>query len=201
MRTIWLGAVLAWVAACDSGAPSCKDAIAKAAAKSGPAASGDEQAALTKVCEDKKWSGDVRGCLSRATSKTDAASCLRPVMGDLLDLGANTKGKLEELEAKAKAAAQQANDQAKAAMNSLIAAQQALKANMEEVDLAVNDLASATNDAAREKAKLALEAVRANKAELEAKIAQYKADAAKAARETGVHISKECQDNPLAAGC
>ena len=201
MRTIWLGVVFAWVAACDSGAPSCKDAIAKASANSGQAASDEQQAQLTRVCEDKKWSGDVRGCLARATSKKDAASCLKPVMGDLMDLGIGAKGKLEELEAKAKAAAQQASDQAKAAMDALAAAQKDLEANMAEVDAQVTAVASATNDAARQQAKAALEAARAKKAEIEAKVAQLKADAAKAERQNGVHVSKECIDNPLAPGC
>lgn len=66
---------------------------------------------------------------------------------------------------------------------------------------AVDNVVAAQNDADRAAAKGKLEALRREKAEMEARIAEAKAAAARAERKKGVKISKECQDNPLAKGC
>ncbi len=69
------------------------------------------------------------------------------------------------------------------------------------VDKATDALASAQNDADRQSARGKLEQLRKERAEMEQHIADAKAAAAKAERNKGVHVSKECLDNPLAKGC
>lgn len=60
---------------------------------------------------------------------------------------------------------------------------------------------AAQNDADRAAAKAKLEALRKERAEMDARIAAAKAAASKAQRKQGAKISKECLDNPLAKGC
>ncbi|HEX7703830.1 MAG TPA: hypothetical protein VF403_23980 [Kofleriaceae bacterium] len=187
MRTIWCGVVLVALAACDAGAPNCKDAVAKAV-NNNTQVSRDEQAILTQVCEAKKWSGDVRGCLSRATSKSAATTCLKPVM---VDLEAAT----------AEAAARQASADAKAAVDQLEALQTELDASVKEIDAAVTAVLNATSDAERSKATATLSAAHAKRANLEAKLVAATARVNAAQRAKAVHVSQECLDNPLAPGC
>ena len=168
--TLWC--VLAALAACDAGAPSCKDAVAKAV-KNGAQASDGEQATITTACETNKWSGDVRGCLGRSRSKNDAVTCLKPVMADIEIARAAMPG--------AKAASEHLDD----LRDQLVGAGR-------DVDAAIDAVVTASSDPDRSQAQAALAAVRARKADLEAKIMATKA---------GVHVSRECLDNPLAAGC
>lgn len=155
------------------------DAVAKAVKQGG--VSGDEQAILAQVCQDKQWSGDLRGCLGRATSNEDASSCLKPVMEDVT---------LANAEAAANAGAKRATLQ-------LQQLQPELEALTNEVNVAVDAVVSSTTDEERTKAQAALTVVRTKKADLEAKISAASA----IARTKRVHISRECLDNPLAAGC
>jgi len=69
------------------------------------------------------------------------------------------------------------------------------------VDQATDALAAAQNDADRSAARAKLDQLRKERAEMEQHIADAKAAAAKAERARGVHVSKECLDNPLAKGC
>jgi hypothetical protein len=69
------------------------------------------------------------------------------------------------------------------------------------VDKATDDLAAAQNDADRAAARSKLDKLRQERADMENRMAAAKAAAEKAERAKGVHISKECQDNPLAKGC
>ena len=174
--TLWCA--LAALAACDAGAPSCKDAVAKAV-KNGAQASDVEQASITTACETNKWSGDMRGCLGRSRSKTDAATCLKPVMADI----------------EIASAALRASPNAKAANEHLDDLRDQLVGAGRDVDAAVDAVVTASSDPERSKAQAALAAVRARKADLEATIMATKAAAAP------LHVSKECLDNPLAAGC
>lgn len=70
-----------------------------------------------------------------------------------------------------------------------------------KLDDAINTLTSAQNDADRTSAMTKLEALRKEKAEMEARIKEAKAKAAAAQRVKGSTISPECQQNPLAKGC
>lgn len=113
-------------------------------------------------------------------------------------------------------------DQAEAAREraevAALEAQQAIKASAEataKVDAAERDrvalddkiakavdaVAGAQSDAERTRASVELQQLRKAKVDLEAKVAAAKAAAARAERAKGVHISKECLDNPLAKGC
>ncbi len=69
------------------------------------------------------------------------------------------------------------------------------------VDQATDALAAAQNDADRQAARAKLDQLRKERAEMEQHIADAKAAAAKAERAKGVHVSKDCLDNPLAKGC
>jgi hypothetical protein len=175
------------LAACDAGAPSCKDAVAKAV-KHGAKMGGDEQAILAESCESRKWSGDVRGCLSRATSSGDLTACLKPVIADYEA-------------ATAEAASRRASVDAKAAADQVKALQTEREALQNEIDAAVQAVANATNDAERSTATTALRAAQTKKADLEARLAAATAKATAAERAKGVHVSQECLDNPLAPNC
>ena len=170
---MWCGVVLVALAACDAGAPTCKDAVAKAV-KSGALTSGDEQAILAESCESRKWSGDVRGCLSRATSSSDITTCLRPVIVDY----------------EADAASRRASADAKAAADRVQALETERASSLTEIDAAVTAVANATNDAERSTATATLSAARTKMAELDARLAAAIAKATAA-----------CLDNPLAPNC
>jgi hypothetical protein len=66
---------------------------------------------------------------------------------------------------------------------------------------AIENVMRAKNDADRTSAKAKLVALQRDKAELEARVAAARAEAAKAARAKGVTIEERCLDNPLAKGC
>lgn len=69
------------------------------------------------------------------------------------------------------------------------------------LDKAIADVGNARDAAELKAAQERLMALNKEKAEMNARLAQAKAAAEKAERAKGVHISKECQENPLAKGC
>jgi hypothetical protein len=180
MRTMWW---LIMLAACDAGAPSCKDAVAKAASHGG-----GDHTAIVKMCEDKQWSGDLRGCLARATSPAKADACMAPVIADVR-------------EAEAELAAKQAADEAKAALDKVEATQKELAAEDQRIAAEVDDVINSTTAKDRSEAQAVLEALRKKKAELEARMELERRAVFRTDRAKGVHISRECLDNPLAVGC
>jgi len=72
---------------------------------------------------------------------------------------------------------------------------------MKQIDKAVDDSVSATSDADRTAAKELLDKLRKAKVDLDAQLAGAGEAAARLQRAAGVHIRKECLDNPLAKGC
>jgi colicin import membrane protein len=70
-----------------------------------------------------------------------------------------------------------------------------------KVSTAVDGVMAAQNDADRKAASANLEKLRQQKIEMEQRIQAAKSAAAKAERAKGVHLSKECLENPLAKGC
>jgi uncharacterized membrane protein YgaE (UPF0421/DUF939 family) len=70
-----------------------------------------------------------------------------------------------------------------------------------KVNSAVDGVMAAQNDADRNAARSNLEKLRHEKFEMEQRIQAAKTAAAKAERAKGVHLSKECLENPLAKGC
>jgi len=114
--------------------------------------------------------------------------------------------------ARASAAAEQAKAQAEAVAKQAIAEAQAAKDRLGKLDGELGDLdarmkaaldavAKATTEAKRSAAKSVVEGLNKEHADLLARIAEAKAALAKAERTKGVHVSKECIDNPLAKGC
>ncbi len=87
------------------------------------------------------------------------------------------------------------------AQASITALQEELAAFDVRVNAAVSAVVDAQTQADRDAATAKLAALRKEKLELEARLAQAKAEAARAERLRGVSISKECIDNPLAKGC
>ena len=109
----------------------------------------------------------------------------------------------EDKEAKARAeqvAAQAKKDaeEAKEAVARLERESEDLKTKM---DQATDLLAAAQTQADRDAANSKLRALREQRAEMERRIAEAKAKAARAERLKGVKIDQKCLDNPLAKGC
>jgi colicin import membrane protein len=100
----------------------------------------------------------------------------------------------EEERAKAVAIAKEAKDR----VDQLDADMKAQNDRLAAADAA---LKTAVTDADRKEAQKNLNALRQQKFEMEQRIAAARSQAAKAERAKGVHISKECLDNPLAKGC
>lgn len=72
MRSILVLAMV--VGACDSGAPTCKDAVTKARSAD-EAMSFDSAAKLVGKCELKDWSSATRQCIANAKNRRDVAAC------------------------------------------------------------------------------------------------------------------------------
>ena len=104
--------------------------------------------------------------------------------------------KIEATEAKAKAEA--IAKEAKDRVDQLDADMKAQNDRLAAADAA---LKTAVSDADRKEAQKNLDTLRRQKYEMEQRIAAARAQAAKIERGKGVHISKECLDNPLAKGC
>jgi hypothetical protein len=75
MRSIWMVVVpIGLVAACDSGTPTCKDAVTKARSAD-EAMSFDAAARLVGKCELKEWSLATRQCIANAKNRHDLDAC------------------------------------------------------------------------------------------------------------------------------
>jgi len=70
-----------------------------------------------------------------------------------------------------------------------------------KVSAAVDGVVAAQNDADRASAKAKLQELNRQKYEMEKRIAEAKAAAARAERLKGAKVSAECANNPLAKGC
>ncbi|HEV7558075.1 MAG TPA: hypothetical protein VGO00_21555 [Kofleriaceae bacterium] len=104
-----------------------------------------------------------------------------------------------EAKAHAEAAtAIKAADEAKARVDELANMLDKLNRNVDE---AVTQTMNAHTDAERAAATTTLEKLRSQKTAIEREVMSAKEAAAKAERAKGVHVSKECIDNPLAKGC
>jgi hypothetical protein len=72
MRSFWLVMVL--VAACDSGAPTCKDAVTKARSAD-EGMTFDAAARLVGKCELGDWTVATRKCIAAAKNRHDLEAC------------------------------------------------------------------------------------------------------------------------------
>jgi hypothetical protein len=101
----------------------------------------------------------------------------------------------------AEAVAAKAVKEAQEARDKVDQAQKDVDELTQKLTAAVDAVMAAQNDADRTAAKAKLEQLRREKAEVETRLGEAKASAARAARLKGTSISKECMDNPLAKGC
>jgi hypothetical protein len=101
----------------------------------------------------------------------------------------------------AKIEAQKAIDAAKDAQTKLEQVEKGLDDLNDKVAKAVDSVVAAQNDADRASAKAHLIELQKEQYEMKQRVAAAKAAADKAERAKGVHISKECLENPLAKGC
>jgi chromosome segregation ATPase len=182
------------------GSPDCKTAADKAIAATHPK---DKEMVpmLVRACEKDGWSGEVRTCLASVKSDADAEACMAKLDGSEL---LKAKRDAEEARLRAMVAEQQAAQamaDSKAARDQLTAVQTKLGELDAHVSAAVDAVAAAQTQTDRDALVAKLASLQREKAELEAKMAEAKASAARAERMKGVHISKECLDNPLAKGC
>jgi hypothetical protein len=76
-----------------------------------------------------------------------------------------------------------------------------MKDQDDRLNAADQALRTARTEEERKKAEVELKRLRDQKLDMEKRIQEAKNAAAKAERAKGVHISKECLDNPLAKGC
>lgn len=193
MRWTWC-VVVGVLAACDSGAPNCDNAVAAATKQFGAQDGRLISGVLTKSCESG-WSGAARACVAAATSFDAVLACVPNLGPDVEAL------KLEVKELEAKSAFDQSIKDAAEAAEKLRKLATELDALDARVTKAVNAVINAQNDADRSSASATLKQLQAEKADLGVRVAEAKAAAARAERQKGVHISKECLDNPLAKGC
>ena len=178
-------------------APSCEDAFHKF----GKAAdiSNDEMKDAVAACTKDGYAGDTRRCIAKATSLDELEPCVEKEPGF---------SRLEKDRREAVLAKQQAEKAAEAAIKSARDAQQQVEKISKDlaelsakVDAAVDALAASRNEADRAAAKAKLDDLHKQRAELEQRMQAARDAANRAARARGVTISKECIDNPLAAGC
>jgi cytoskeletal protein RodZ len=102
---------------------------------------------------------------------------------------------------KAEQIAKQAVQEAKEAQDRVDQLDRDMKDQNERLAAADTAVKSAQTDADRKAALSNLDKLRQQKFEMEQRIAAAKSAAAKAERAKGVHLSKECLENPLAKGC
>jgi uncharacterized protein HemX len=107
----------------------------------------------------------------------------------------------EKAKAKAEAIATQAAKDARDAQETVERLEKESAEMQKNLDSATDLLATAQTQADRDAANAKLSALRKQRAEMEARIAEAKAKAARAERLKGVKIDQKCLDNPLAKGC
>jgi hypothetical protein len=79
MHSFWMVVVV--VAACDSGAPTCKDAVTKARSAD-ESMTFDAAAKLVGKCELEDWSVETRKCIASATTRNQLHLCTAKLSPD-----------------------------------------------------------------------------------------------------------------------
>lgn len=200
MRWITTALLVGLAMACGSPAPSCRDAITRSAKVLGTP-DGDVSM-LVSMCEKEGWSEDLRRCIAKASSEQEAGTCIADKLGDdLLKKAGTAEADAEAAAAKARAMADQAMKDAEAAKQTVDKVAHDLDDLNAKINSAIDALASAQNDADRAVARAKLAALQQEQSETKVRVEAAKADADKAQRAKGVHVSKQCMDNPLAKGC
>jgi chromosome segregation ATPase len=163
---------------CSNRAPSCKEALDKAARTLGEDASGTIKE-LTAECERSGWTAEQRSCIANAQDKMTLAACAIVM--------AATKSR-EESQA-AQQAVQAKQDAIKQAQEAMDRAKDKLDKAAKDLEVfearlmkAQDELMHAQNDADRASAGNKLAALGKEKAEFEAQLTAAKAEADNAAR-------------------
>jgi hypothetical protein len=206
MRWISCVVIAGALAGCDSGAPSCNDAVAKAFATTGGM---DDKHAdstarmLVDTCKSQGWSGTVRTCLANAHDGRAADACFAKLDGAQMRL---VRDKLAAETARLEAAtaelrAQQAEIDARGAAAQVDRIEKDLDGLNDRVARAVSAVVDAQNEDDRAAALAKLKQLQAEQYTAKQRVEAARAAAVQAERMKGVHLSKECIDNPLARGC
>jgi phage-related minor tail protein len=159
---------------------------------------------LALACVDTKWSAAVRDCVKAAS---DPMNCVEKMNVDQRSAYAQIATAVEKVDAELAAAKQAAELAAQSVKEAQEAQDAVARLEQDATDLqkkvtdATDAIVGAQNQADRDAAKARLDQLQKEKAELDARVAEAKAAAARAERLKGVKISKECLDNPLAKGC
>jgi colicin import membrane protein len=132
---------------------------------------------------------------------TGAALVLTALLVIFVVRAIGQKQEAEEVAVQAKQIADKAVKDAQAAQDRVAQ----LDREFQDLNKGLNDAQSAVSAAKtvadRESAQNRLNELRNQKLEMERRIQKAKDDAATAERRKGVHLSKECLENPLAKGC
>lgn len=107
----------------------------------------------------------------------------------------------EQAAAAARQAAEEAVREAEAAKEAVDRLNAEVEEQNKKLEALIDEVTKAQTDADRETARVKLQALRNEQAELQARIAEARAKAARAERTKGVKIPQHCLDNPLAKGC
>jgi DNA repair exonuclease SbcCD ATPase subunit len=178
MRLLCLVLVLV---GCGDGAPSCKDALDKAARTLGDHASRTIQE-MTAVCERTGWTAEQRRCVANARDELAVGMC---VAGAVI----STATKASQEQAAVKQAAEAKQEALERARGKLERVQDQLTKTAKNIDefddrlgKAESALLQARNDADRAAVKAQLAALRKEKAELDARLVAAEAEVDEAAR-------------------
>jgi predicted nucleic acid-binding Zn-ribbon protein len=184
MRLLGLILVVVLVG-CGNGAPSCKDALDKAARTLGDGASPITRE-MTAVCERSGWTAEQRSCVANAQDKKAVATCLASAVISTATKARNESravGKAVQAEQEARKQAQEALDRAQDQLDQLAKDLADFDGRLRAAD---TELMHARNDAERAAARAGFEALNREKIELDARLAAAKAAAKAAHRANGV---------------
>jgi chromosome segregation ATPase len=159
---------------------------------------------LAKSCVATKWSAAVIECVKTATELTTCRDKMttdqRSGYVQIAMVAEKAEADLAALK-KAEEHATQSVEEAREAQAIVERLEQDATDLQKRMTEATDAVVGAQSQADRDAAKAKLDQLQKEKAEIDARIATAKANAARAERKKGATISKECLDNPLAKDC
>jgi hypothetical protein len=178
MRLLCLVLVLV---GCGNGAPSCKDAVGKAAKTLGDDASLIVKE-MTAVCEQTGWTAEQRRCVANAQDKLAVGMCLAGAVISTATRASEEQATVKQAVEAKQEAMKQARDKLDRAQDNLEKAGKNIEAFDDRLVKAESALMHARNDADRAAADAQLAALRKERVEIDARLAAAKAEADEAAR-------------------
>ena len=171
----------------------CKDS-AKAPA---PAPAAEKRAPAAARSGDKIHEGvDEAVRISQ-----DPAEARRAAGVEIVGASGQILSEAEIAAAEARAAADTAAKVAASARERVTRLEQGAAEMTNRINEMIGAIDSAQSEAERTTARAKLAALQKENAQVQAQIEAARAEAAKAERQKGVNVSKECLENPLAKGC